>query len=213
MKRPLQAVRTKRFWILFGGAAAIGAFDEGVLQAFLPSAVAGGMAAGLAGAALGLQALAYIVGQVAGGWLSDRLGRRGVGIVAAVLVGGGVIAAIGLVQANTAVAIAGIALHGFGSGATIAVRSAAFGDIFGGANFGTIFGLLAVAYPVGGTFAVYLGAAIFDATGSYALLVPVLVAALVAWSLALWVGGPRSGSGSAPRSGSSMRRTTSAANT
>ncbi len=200
-----RTVRTRRFWILFAGAAAIGAFDEGVLQAFLPAAVAGGMAAGSAAAALGLQALAYIAGQVIGGWLSDRYGRRGVGLAAATLVGGGIVAAIGLVAAEPAIAIVGIALHGFGTGATIAVRSATFGDIFGGANFGTIFGLLAVAYPVGGTVAVYLGAVIFDSTGSYALLVPVLIGALVAWSLALWF--------AAPRSGSSMRRTTNAAST
>ena len=187
-----RTVRTRRFWILFAGAAAIGAFDEGVLQAFLPAAVAGGMAASAAAAALGLQALTYIAGQVVGGWLSDRYGRRGVGLAAATLVGGGVVAAIGLVAAEPAIAIVGIALHGFGTGATIAVRSATFGDIFGGANFGTIFGLLAVAYPVGGTVAVYLGAVIFDSTGSYALLVPVLIAALVAWSGALWMAGSRS---------------------
>ena len=61
---------------------------------------------------------------------------------------------------------------GSGPGATIAVRSAAFGDVFGGPNFGTIFGLLAVAYPIGGTLAVYVGAVALDATGSYAALDP-----------------------------------------
>ncbi|HTG40529.1 MAG TPA: MFS transporter, partial [Methylomirabilota bacterium] len=45
-------VRTRRFWILFGGAAAIGVFDEGVLQAFIPGAVHGGMRADTAAAAL-----------------------------------------------------------------------------------------------------------------------------------------------------------------
>ena len=71
------------------------------------------------------------------------------------MVGGGVVAAIGLIASNPALAFLGIAVHGLGSGATIAVRSAAFSDVFGGPNFGTIFGLLAVAYPIGGTFAVY----------------------------------------------------------
>ncbi len=65
-----------------------------------------------------------------------------VALLAALLVGGGVMAALGLVAAQPALAIAGIALHGVGTGATIAVRSAAFGDVFGGTNFGTIFGLL-----------------------------------------------------------------------
>ena len=184
-------VRTRRFWILFGGAAAIGVFDEGVLQAFIPGAVHGGMRAETAAAALGLQALTYVAGQVVGGWLSDRIGRRIVGLLAAVIVGGGVVAAFGLVSAAPALAIAGLALHGVGTGATIAARSAAFGDVFGGPTFGTIFGLLAVAYPVGGTLAVYVGAITFDSTGSYALLVPVVLAALAVWSISLWVAGPR----------------------
>ena len=138
-----------------------------------------------------MQALTYVAGQVIGGWLSDRVGRRGVGLAAAVLVGGGVIAAIGLVASNPALAIVGIAIHGLGTGATIAVRSAAFSDVFGGPNFGTIFGLLAVAYPVGGALAVYLGAAAFDATGSYLPLVPLVLVAVAVWSLSLWVAGPR----------------------
>jgi MFS family permease len=188
-----RAVRTRRFWILFGGAAAIGIFDEGVLQAFIPNAVGAGIRAEAAAAALGLQALTYVAGQVIGGWLSDRVGRRSVGLAAAVLVGGGVVAAIGLVASYPALAIAGIAIHGLGTGATIAVRSAAFSDVFGGPNFGTIFGLLAVAYPVGGALAVYLGAAAFDATGSYLPLVPLVLVAVALWSVSLWVTGPRRG--------------------
>jgi MFS family permease len=186
-----RTVRTRRFWILFAGAAAIGVFDEGVLQAFLPAAVRGGMRVDAAAAALGLQALAYVAGQVVGGWLSDRVGRRLVGLIAAVFVAGGVVAAIGLVSASPALAIAGLALHGVGTGATIAVRSAAFGDVFRGPTFGTIFGLLAVAYPVGGSLAVYIGAITFDATGSYGLLVPVVLVAVAVWSVSLWVAGPR----------------------
>jgi MFS family permease len=193
-----RTVRTRRFWILFGGAVAIGIFDEGVLQAFIPAAVHGGVALGTAAAALGTQSLAYVIGQVAGGWLSDRVGRRIVGLVAALVVGGGVIAAIGLVAVLPALAVIGIALHGVGTGATIAVRSAAFGDVFGGANFGTIFGLLAVAYPIGGAVAVYLGAVLVDATGSYELLVPFILVAVAIWAVALWIAGPRRSRGPRP---------------
>jgi MFS family permease len=186
-----RTVRTRRFWVLFGGAAAIGVFDEGVLQAFIPGAVDAGIRAEVAAAALGIQSLTYVAGQVVGGLLSDRLGRRIVGLAAAVMVGGGVVAALGLVAAQPALAFAGIAVHGLGTGATIAVRSAAFSDVFGGPNFGTIFGLLAVAYPIGGVVAVYAGAAAFDATGSYVVLVPVVLAAVAVWAVALWVAGPR----------------------
>lgn len=53
------------------------------------------------------------------------------------------------------------------------------------------FGLLGVAYPVGGTLAVYLGAVALDATGSCAPLIPVILGSLVLWSVALWIAGPR----------------------
>jgi len=184
-------IRTRRFWILFAGAMAIGVFDEGVLQAFVPSAVAAGFAASAAAAALGLQSVAYVGGQVAGGWLSDKWGRRPVGLGAAVIAGIAVVAAIGLASRSPALAVAGIIVHGVATGATIAVRSAAFGDVFGGPSFGTIFGLLAVAYPVGGAIAVYVGAIIVDAFGSYAALVPIVLVAVAVWAAALWFGGPR----------------------
>src|SRR5450756_282856 len=186
-----RVVRTRRFWLLFAGAAAIGVFDEGLLQAFIPSAVKSGLGAEWAAAALGLQSLAYVGGQIVGGGLSDRIGRRIVGVIAAFAVAGGVVAALGLVASAPGLAIAGVILHGIGTGATIAVRSAAFGDVFGGPNFGSIFGLLGVAYPVGGTLAVYVGAIAFDTTGSYLPLIPVVIAALGLWSVALWIAGPR----------------------
>ena len=186
-----RTIRTNRFWILFAGAVAIGIFDEGVLQAFLPAAVAEGVRSEVAAAALSVQALAYVAGQVLGGWLSDRVGRRLVGLAAAILVAGGVVAALGLIASQPLVAVLGLALHGLGTGATIAVRSAAFSDVFGGANFGTIFGLLAVAYPIGGALAVYLGAVAFDATGSYLPLIPVVLIAVAVWATSLWVAGPR----------------------
>jgi MFS family permease len=183
-------VRTRRFWALFAGAAAIGAFDEGVLQAFVPHAVGAGFGVDFAASALGAQALAYVGGQVIGGSLSDRLGRRVVGVVAAVVIGGGVLLAFGASSAVPVAALAGIVLHGIGSGATIAVRSAAFSDVFGGASFGTIFGLLAVAYPIGGTIAVYGGALAADRLGTYLPLVGLVLLALVGWAAALWLAGP-----------------------
>ena len=184
-------VRTRRFWALFLGAVAIGAFDEGVLQAFLPHAVLAGFGADFAASALGAQSLAYVAGQVIGGSLSDRLGRRLVGVVAAAVIAGGVLLAFGASAALPALALAGIVAHGVGSGATIAVRSATFSDVFGGPNFGTIFGLLAVAYPVGGTIAVYVGALSADQLGTYLPLVGLVLIAVVGWAGALWIAGPR----------------------
>jgi OFA family oxalate/formate antiporter-like MFS transporter len=186
-----RAVRTRRFALLFAGAIAIGAFDEGVIQSFVPHAVHTGFGVNLAAAALALQSLAYVVGQVVGGGLSDRVGRRAVGLVAAIVVAAGVAVAFLAPVTLPLLLLAGIIGHGVGTGATIAVRSAAFGDVFGGPSFGTIFGLLAVAYPIGGALAVYVGAISVDRIGTYLPLVFVAVAAALAWSIALWVAGPR----------------------
>ena len=69
----------------------------------------------------------------------------------------------------------------------------AWADVFGTwrAALWTIFGLLAVAYPIGGATAVYVGAAVSDSTGSYVALVPIVLVAIGVWGISLWVAGPR----------------------
>jgi MFS family permease len=186
-----RTLRTRRFWALFVGAMAIGAFDEGVLQSFIPQAAGRGVGAELAASALGLQSLAYVAGQIVGGWLSDHLGRRVVGVAAVAVVAAGIGLIFGAPAGATALIVAGVVAHGLGTGATIAVRSAAIGDVFGGVGFGTVFGLLAVAYPVGGTVMVYAGAVALDRTGSFGPIVPLLMATLAIWATALWLAGPR----------------------
>jgi MFS family permease len=186
-----RTVRTRRFWAFFAGAVAIGAFDEGVIQSFIPHVVREGFGSNFAAFALGTQSLAYVAGQVVGGGLSDRIGRRAVGVAAAAFVAGGVLLAFGATTATPELVLAGIVAHGIGTGATIAVRSAAFSDVFGGPNFGTIFGLLAVAYPIGGTIAVYTGAISVDRIGSYVPLVALAVVATAFWAGILWLAGPR----------------------
>jgi MFS family permease len=186
-----RAIRTRRFVALFLGALAIGAFDEGVLQAFVPHAARAGFGTDFAASALGIQSLAYVGGQVIGGALSDRLGRRTVGVVALAFVAGGVLLAFGATAAMPVLVVAGIIGHGIGTGATIAVRSATFSDVFGGPNFGTIFGLLAVAYPIGGAVAVYGGALALDHLGTDAPLVGLVLLAVAGWALALRVAAPR----------------------
>jgi MFS family permease len=192
-KRHHGAIHTRRFWALFAGAVGIGFFDEGVFLAFVPNAVRLGLDVGFASAALGAQAFAWVVGQVLGGGLSDRFGRRAVGVTAAVVVAASVAAAFS--AGSRTIVLVGIVGHGFGTGATIAIRSATFSDIFGGTNFGTIFGLLGVAYPIGGAIGVYAGAIAVDRLGTYTPLVAVAIAAAAGWALILWVGGPRGNPG------------------
>ena len=186
-----RTLRTARFWMLFLGAVAIGVMDEGVFQTFLPHATRQGVPEALAAQGLAVESVSYIVGQLVGGALSDRLGRRAVGLAALVVVALGSPAAFGATGATAEVAVAGVVLHGFGMGATIAVRSAAFSDVFGGPNFGSIFGVLAVAYPLGGILPVELGGISVDRLGTYWPVYGLVMAAVLVWGIALLVAGPR----------------------
>ena len=90
-----------------------------------------------------------------------------------------------------AVAVLANAVYGFGIGATIAIRSAAFSDVFGGHNFGAIFGITAVAYPVGGILVMNAGGIMYDRIGNYWPVYAIAMVSVVAWSIALLIAGPR----------------------
>ncbi len=186
-----RTIRTRRFLVLLLGAVGIGCIDEGIFQMSSRHAVAQGIDPGFAATMLALQSYAYVVGQVVGGGLSDRFGRRYVGLLCAGLIAVGATGIFAATGSLLALAVAGNALYGFGIGATIAIRSAAFSDVFGGHNFGAIFGITAVAYPVGGIIVMNAGGILYDRLGSYWPVYGIAMVALLAWSSALVVAGPR----------------------
>jgi Na+/melibiose symporter-like transporter len=186
-----RTIRTRRFIILLIGAVGIGCIDEGIFQMSSRHAVSQGIDAGFAATMLALQCYAYVAGQVIGGGMSDRYGRRFIGLVCAGLI---VIGTTGIFVANgslLAVAVVGNLVYGFGIGATIAIRSAAFSDVFGGHNFGAIFGITAVAYPLGGIIVMNAGGIMYDRVGNYWPVYGIALVAVAAWSIALLIAGPR----------------------
>jgi FSR family fosmidomycin resistance protein-like MFS transporter len=186
-----RTLRTRRFIILLVGAVGIGCIDEGIFQTSSRHAINQGIDAGFAATLLALQCYAYVVGQVVGGGLSDRFGRRYVGLLCAGLIAVGATAIFLSTGSVLALAVAGNALYGFGIGATIAIRSAAFSDVFGGHNFGAVFGVIAIAYPAGGVIVMNAGGILYDRFGSYWPVYGIAMVSLVAWSAALVVAGPR----------------------
>jgi MFS family permease len=186
-----RTLRTRRFLILLVGAVGIGCIDEGIYQMSPRHAVAQGISADYAAILLAVSCYAYVVGQVVGGGLSDRYGRRYVGLICAAMIAGGATAIFASNGTTLALAVAGYAAYGFGIGATIAIRSAAFSDVFGGHNFGAIFGIIAVAYPTGGIIVMNVGSISYDRLGNYWPVYGVVMASLLAWSVALVIAGPR----------------------
>jgi MFS transporter, OFA family, oxalate/formate antiporter len=184
-------LRTRRFLILLVGAVGIGCIDEGIFQTSARHAVTQGIGSGFAATMLALQCYAYVAGQVIGGGLSDRFGRRFIGMVCAAMIALGATAVFLATGSFLALAVAGNAIYGFGIGATIAIRSAAFSDVFGGHNFGAIFGIIAIAYPAGGIIVMNAGGILYDALGTYWPVYGIAMISLLAWSTALMVAGPK----------------------
>jgi MFS family permease len=186
-----RSIRTRRFLILLLGAVGIGCIDEGIFQMSARHAVAQGIDAGFAASMLALQCYAYVVGQVVGGGLSDRFGRRFIGLLCAGLIVLGATAIFTATGSLLALAVVGNAIYGFGIGATIAIRSATFSDVFGGHNFGAIFGITAVAYPAGGIIVMNAGGILYDRIGNYWPVYGIAMVSVLAWSSALVIAGPR----------------------
>jgi Na+/melibiose symporter-like transporter len=186
-----RTLRTRRFLILLIGAVGIGCIDEGIFQTSPRHAVQQGIDPGFAATLLAIQCYAYVAGQVVGGGLSDRFGRRYIGLLCAGMIAAGATAVFASGGSTLGLALAGNAVYGFGIGATIAIRSAAFSDVFGGHNFGAVFGVIAVAYPAGGIIAMNSGGILFDRLGTYWPVYGIAMVSLLAWSTALVVAGPR----------------------
>ncbi len=186
-----RTLRTRRFLILLVGAVGIGCIDEGIYQLSPRHVEAQGIGADYAAVLLAVSCYAYVVGQVVGGGLSDRFGRRFIGLICAAMIAGGATAIFLSNGSTLTLAAAGYVAYGFGIGATIAIRSAAFSDVFGGHNFGAIFGIIAVAYPVGGIIVMNVGSIFYDRIGNYWPVYGVVMTSLLAWSVALVIAGPR----------------------
>jgi MFS family permease len=171
----------------FVGNALLAVFDEAVYQHGYSLALARGLSTQEAAWLLGLASLGLTVGMLVGGPLSDLVGRRQVLVGAALTA---LAALLGLVPAQGASLWTWATVYGVGLGASIAVRSAAWGDAFKGPGRGRAVGIVATGYPVGASLTIWLGAAWLDAGGSYEALY--LTAALAAGLWAL-VGGALTG--------------------
>jgi MFS family permease len=131
--------------------------------------------------------LSMVVGNVVGGWLSDRLGS-------------GLVFALG-----SLVAIAGIGcfamtrgpqdlpllvlytVAGFGFGMRIALLSTIPAAVFSGPSLGTILGVVQAGGGLGGAVGPYLGGWLFDVTGSYRLAFLAAAVAIAGSSVAAWL--------------------------
>ncbi len=161
-----EMVRTPRFyliWLMFCFGSLSGLMIIGQLS---------GIAVEQAGVTLGFILVALLAGfnaggRVAGGVLSDKLGRANTLLF------------IFLLQAVTFLLfgtftslvplIIGTAIAGFCYGAFLAVFPATTADFFGTKNLGVNYGLVFTSWGAGGVFGGLIGGMVRDTTGSYVM--------------------------------------------
>jgi MFS family permease len=182
-----RAIRTTRFWWL-----SLGYF--GALYAWYAAQVHQtkylqevGFSPNRSAWALGLVSLIGVAGNVALGYLSDRIGREWVWSLSQL---GFVICFLALIALSRDPSpfwlwIMVAAQGGLGYGLT-SVMGAIVAEIFHGRNFGTIFGTVMIAALGGGAAGPWLTGALHDAQGDYTLAFGLGAAISVISALAIW---------------------------
>lgn len=186
------AIRTYRFWFFFltnmfmWGVAVnlilahqvVFAVDEGYSRAF------GALIFSLYGVCYGLGNLM--------GFLSDRLGREVTVTIGLTLSALGVLMLI-LNRAGTTpyLMYAYSLIFGVGMGIVSPAFTSAVADLFQGKHFGAINGLVVMGFGIGGSISPWLGGKIFDVLGTYVPAFIVVIAALAAAAICIWIAAPR----------------------
>jgi MFS family permease len=142
--------------------------------------------------ALGFVSLTGIPGQVALGWLSDRIGREWVWTAGSV--GFAICYAALLLLAATPtmpllyVMVVAQGMLGYGLTSVVGAIPA---EIFQGRHYGSIFGTLMLSSISGGALGPWLTGVLYDHTGSYTLAFWISIGCSVISAAAIWLAAPR----------------------
>jgi len=187
-----RAMRTARFWWLFVGFfAALAAWY--MVQAHQTKYLLDiGFDRERAALALGVVGLAGIVGQIALGWLSDRVGREwawtlgglGFAVCYATLLLLPTHPSAGLLY----LMVTSQGLLGYGLASVFGAIPA---EIFQGRRYGTIFGTLNLGANAGAAFGPWVAGAIYDRTGTYTPAWLLAIGACALSIAAIWLAAPR----------------------
>jgi MFS family permease len=187
-----RAARTARFWWL-GLAYFTALFAWYAVQVHQTKYLTEiGFDPTLAAFALGAVAMAGVVGQIALGHLSDRIGREWIWTVGCA---GFVVCYVALIVLRTHPTPAllwtmVLAQGALGYGLT-SVFSAIPAELFQGPHFGTIFGSVGAMSVAGAGVGPWVAGALHDHTGSYSLAFAVAAACSVVSAISVWLAAPR----------------------
>lgn len=186
------ALRTWRFWLMivsFGSSSFTTSLVFVHQVALLTDA---GHDALLAASVVGLMGVVSAVGKIAWGFAADRLGREVVAALGAacMLAGLGLLALADRVVAAWFVVAYGV-IFALGYSVSAVITPTVTADIFGGRNFGSIYGTIQLGSGLGSASGAWLAGFIFDHTGSYQLALAVAALASILSAAGISIIAPR----------------------
>lgn len=185
-----EAARSRQFWLLIAIYAVCGFDDFFVTTHVVAFAEDRGVGVFLAGNLLALMGLTGLIGVIAGGALSDRAGP----VWPTALAFGARVAVFALIMVDQSAA--SVAVFALVFGATFLVTAPLtvvfVSQSFGTRNLGALTGLITMVHQICGGIGAYLGAVVFDSTGTYNMAFTVMLAvSLLALVLTLLLRRPR----------------------
>jgi MFS family permease len=186
------AARTGRFWWLlvsFIGALYVWYAVQVHQTRYLIDV---GISAEVAALALGLVGLTGVIGQIAIGHLSDRMGREWAFTLSLL----GFLATYGCLYLmrqwpQVWLMYLMVGLQGFLGYGTATVFAATPADLFAGKHYGIIFGVLATAASAGAALGPWLTGLSFDIQGDYDRAFTLAMVVCLISIAAMWLAGPR----------------------
>jgi len=187
-----RALKTTRFWWLFLASASClyAWYAVQVHQTKYLGEI--GFPPEVAAYALGLVGLTGSIGQIALGYLSDRIGREWVWTVSALGFALCYALLLAMRQSPTPVLLylmvtaQGLLGYGFAS-----VSGAITMELFQGKQYGAIAGVLSVAGSLGAGLGPWVTGALYDRTGSYTLAFCLAIALSLLSIVCIWLAAPR----------------------
>jgi MFS family permease len=187
-----RAARTARFWWIAIGYC-LGLFAWYAVQVHQTKyLIEIGFTPGDAAWALGFVSLAGIPGQIALGWLSDRIGREWVWTVGAlgfaICYATLLLLAVSPTMPLLYVMVIAQGMLGYGLTSVVGAIPA---EIFQGRHYGSIFGTLMLSSIAGGAVGPWVTGVLYDRTGSYTLPFWIAIGCCVVSAVTIWLAAPR----------------------
>jgi MFS family permease len=179
-----EALRTRSFWSFFFIWLSYSFCLHLVITHVVPRAEDAGISPVQAASILSVMAAVTVPSRVLIGVVSDRVGRRGIGVICALLHTAAMLWLIGSTETWMFYVFA--VVYGVGYGGIDPPIVSLIGDHFGLRRVGVIMGSLIVGWGLGAAAGPYIAGLIFDASGSYSAAFAAAAAVMVVAAALIW---------------------------